>query len=101
MVSIILRASDVEPPCLREVLRGLLDRALFGFLPGVSVGPGEARARVDVVNRAVVHVVELVGLDRHRPATEFLLTARIILRLHVPPLWFLDGRADQVAPFGP
>ena len=48
-------------------------RARLGLLARGPVGAREPRAGVDVGDRAVIDVAELVGFDRHRPARELLL----------------------------
>src|SRR5262245_33007935 len=64
---------------LRQVARRLLDRRRLGFLARRSVGAREPRAGIDVRNRAVIHVAEPVGFDRHLPAGQFLLPPRVLL----------------------
>src|SRR3954454_13789075 len=71
----VLQTSDFELSRLSEVAGRLLDRARLRFLFGGAIGAGEARAGVGIGDGAVIHVAELVGFDRHRPACELLRTA--------------------------
>ena len=96
-----IRRSDVELSGLREILRRLFERAILGLLPGGAVGPGEARARVDVGDRAVVHLAQLVGFDRSRPSRRDPAAGANSPLASRAVLWFLDGRADEVAPLRP
>ena len=41
------------------------------------------RAGISVRDRAVVHVAELVGLDRDRPAADLLRASRVVFGLHL------------------
>src|SRR5438105_4371668 len=66
--------SHLELARLLQVSGRLLDRARLRLFARRSVGAREARAGIDVRDRAVVHVAELVGLDRDLPAGELLLT---------------------------
>src|SRR4051812_10318769 len=75
-------ASHFEAARLLQVARRLFERTRFGFLARRPVGAREPRAGVDVGDRAVVDVAQLVGLDRHRPAGDLLLPARVLFRLH-------------------
>src|SRR3954462_13024087 len=68
----VLRTSDFELSGLSEVAGRLFDRARLRFLFGGAVSAGEARAGIGVGDSAVIHVAELVGFDRHRPARELL-----------------------------
>src|SRR5438876_2609746 len=67
--------SHFEPARLREVAGGLFERALLGFRFRRPLGAREARAGIDIRDRAVIDLAELVGLDRDRPAGKLLLTA--------------------------
>src|SRR5262245_62903134 len=73
---------DFKRPRLSQVPRRFLNRARLRLLARRSVGARDARAGIDIRNRAVVDDAELVGLDRHRPARQLLLATRIVLGLH-------------------
>src|SRR5689334_15747091 len=87
-----------EPARLLDVLLCLFQRLALSLFSCRTLGAREARARVDVVDRAVERVADLIGLDLDFPVAERLAALRVALRSH---LWLLHGRADEVAPFGP
>src|SRR5262245_63210869 len=73
---------DFKRPRLSQVPRRFLNRARLGLLARRSVGARKARAGIDIRNRAVVDVAELVGLDRDLPPRQLLLAAGVIFGLH-------------------
>src|SRR5690242_12843680 len=77
-----LPVSDFKLSGLLQIARRLLDGARFGLRARRTLGAREPRAGIDVRDRAVVDVAELVGLDRDRPAGELLLAPCVIFRLH-------------------
>src|SRR5260221_5589101 len=70
------------PLRLREVALGLRQRVPFGFLARRGLGAREPRAGVDIVDRAVIHVAELVRFDLDRPARELEPPAFVAFGLH-------------------
>ena len=71
-----------EPAGLRKVAFGFGECALLGFVLGGPISARKVRTRVHVRNRAVVHVAELVRLDRNRPAGQFHLPSREVFGFH-------------------
>src|SRR5438046_107741 len=72
-----------EAAGLLDVAPGLFERLCFGVLTRRALGAREARAGVDVVDRAVEDVAELVRLDLDRPVAERLAALRVAFGLHV------------------
>ena len=67
------RHPAIEPGLLRAPQR---------YAPAGTLPRGEAGARGEVGDRAVIHVAQLVGFDRHLPAADLLLAAGVVLGLH-------------------
>src|SRR6476619_3818863 len=83
---------------LGEVSLGFGKRLLLRLVARRRLGAREARAGIDVVDRAVENVADLIRLDFDRPAAELLPAAFVSLSLH---LRLLHRRTDQVSPLGP
>src|SRR6266849_2631463 len=91
------QTSDFKLSSLGEIARRFFNRALFGLFPRCAVSTRESRARIDVRNRAVIHVAELVGLDRHRPARQLLLAPCVVFWFHESFSRFVPADPERVA----